>query len=60
MGRRRHKTIVRNALGLGSVSSLPREAALTTRHSYQLIWFGFLLLRGTAGFMQESEHGRMV
>lgn len=58
-GEDKAQTIVRNALCLGMVSSLHREAAIfTTGHSYKMIQFQFLSLQGIAGFMQETEHGR--
>ena len=59
-GKEEAQMIVRNALGLGLVSSLHREATFTTRHSCKMIQFGFLSLWGIAGFVQESEHGRVV
>lgn len=56
-GEEEAQTIVRNALGLGMVSSLRREATFNTRHSYKIIRFQFLSLWGIGGFIQETEHG---
>lgn len=43
-GKKGAQTIVRDAVSLGMVSSIHGEATLTTRHSYEVTWFGFLSL----------------
>lgn len=48
-GKKEARTTVRDALGLRMVSSIHGEATFTTRHSYEVTWFGFLSLWGIAG-----------